>query len=94
MISYKDKLLFLAFKKIMTFYLHFIETELNEESLSLELSKSNISTKLSTQDQKYACLLYDDMLFHNNQFKHLIKKLDSEISAVMVAAAIPARGIS
>lgn len=80
MISYKDKLLFLSFKKILTAYLHLVETELTKEKESLEISKNNIPITLPTTDKMYACKTYDDMLSQNNRFKKLVKKVDCEIS--------------
>lgn len=80
MISYKDKLLFLSFKKNLTAYLHLVETELTKEKESLEISKRNIPITLPTPDKMYACKIYDDMLSQNNRFKQLVKNIDYEIS--------------
>lgn len=80
MISYKDKLLFLSFKKILTAYLHLVETELTKEKESLEIAKKNIPLTLPTTDKMYACKIYDDMLSQNNCFKQLVKNIDCEIA--------------
>lgn len=79
MISYKDKLLFLSFKKILTTYLNFIESELNEECGSLSKYKNSILTTLSPPDYEYACHMFDDMLYQNKQFKQLINNINSEM---------------
>jgi len=80
MISYKDKLLFLSFKKILTAYLYLVETELTKEKESLEIAKKNIPLTLPMTDKMYACKIYDDMLSQNNCFKELVKNIDREIA--------------
>lgn len=80
MISYKDKLLFLSFKMILTAYLHLVETELSKENESLKITKNNIPITLPPTDKMYAYKIYDDMLSQNNRFKQLVKKIDYEIS--------------
>ncbi len=80
MISYKDKLLLLSFKKISNAYLHLIETELSKESKSLEAYKNTIPDSLSNTDKIYTCQIYNDMISQNHEFVHLIKKMNFEIS--------------
>lgn len=80
MLSYKDKLLFLSFKKILTVYLHLMETELNDEANSLKSYRNSVPITLSPSEQKYVCNIYDEMLLQNNQFKQLITSMAYEIS--------------